>query len=122
VCQSCTTGIAGIAIEPVNDGNCESVVLFLIEWVSDGEAEARRYLAGQVEPDGASLIATSGSNVIGYATIMWESSYAGFRDRGIPPVHHLAVAGPFRRRRSRHRLMDAVEQLPRDRHRHLRHH
>jgi len=32
-----------------------------------------------------------------------ESGYAGFRRRGIPPVHQVAVAGPFRRRGTRHR-------------------
>ena len=37
-------GIPGIAIQPVDEGNSESAVRFLIEWVSDGEAEARRYL------------------------------------------------------------------------------
>lgn len=38
-------GIPGIAIQSVDEGNPESAVRFLIEWVSDGEAEARRYLA-----------------------------------------------------------------------------
>jgi hypothetical protein len=37
--------ISGIAVEPVDEGNSESAVRFLIEWVSDGEAEARKYLA-----------------------------------------------------------------------------
>ena len=59
-------GIPGIAVQPVDEGNSESAVRFLIEWVSDGEAEARRYLADHAEPDGASLIATGGSDVIGY--------------------------------------------------------
>ena len=108
-------GIPGIAIEPVDDGNWESSVQFLIEWVSDGEAEARRYLTEHAEPDGASLIATSGSDVIGYAAIVWKSNYAGFRSHGIPLVHQIAVAGPFRRQGVATVLMDAVEQLARDR-------
>ena len=55
-------GIPGIAaaVQSVDEGNSESAVRFLIEWVSDGEAEARRYLADHAEPDGASLIATRG--------------------------------------------------------------
>jgi len=115
VCQSSAMGIPGIAIEPVDDGNSESAVRFLIEWVSDGEAEARSYLAEHEEPDGASLIATSGSDVAGYIAIVWESNYAGFRSRGIPLVHQIAVAGPFRRRGVATLLMDAAEQLARDR-------
>jgi hypothetical protein len=90
-------GIPGIAVQLVDEGNSESVVRFLIEWVSGGEAEARRYLAEHAEPDGASLIATAGSDVIGYVAIVWESGYAGFRSRGIPLIHQLAVAGPSRR-------------------------
>jgi GNAT superfamily N-acetyltransferase len=108
-------GIPGIAIEPVDDGNSESAVRFLIEWVSDGEAEARRYLADHAEPDGASLIATGGSDVIGHAAIVWESNYAGFRSRGIPLVHQIVVAGPFRRRGVATLLMDAAEQVARHR-------
>jgi GNAT superfamily N-acetyltransferase len=88
---------------------------FLIEWVSDGEADARSYLADHAEPDGTSLIATRGPDVIGYAAIVWESDYAGFRSRGIPLVHQIAVAGPFRQQGAATLLMDAAEQLARSR-------
>jgi len=108
-------GIPGIAIQPVDDDNSESTVRFLIDWVSDGEPEARRYLAEHAEPDGASLIATGGSGVLGYVAIVWESNYAGFRSRGIPLVHQIAVAEPFRRRGVATLLMDAAEQQARDR-------
>jgi GNAT superfamily N-acetyltransferase len=56
-----------------------------------------------------------GRDVIGYAAIVWVSSYAGFRSRGIPLIHQVAVAGPFRRRGVATLLMDAAEQLARDR-------
>ena len=108
-------GIPGIAVQIVDEGNSESVVRFLIEWVSDGEAEARRYLADHAEPDGASLIATTGSDIIGYVAIIWESDYAGFRSRGIPLIHQLTVAGPSRRQGVATLLMDPAEQLVRDR-------
>jgi GNAT superfamily N-acetyltransferase len=107
-------GIPDVAVQPVDGSNSEPTVRFLIEWVSDGEAEARRYLADHAEPDGASLIATDGSDVIGYVAIVWESNYAGFRRRGIPLVHQIAVAGPFRRRGVATLLMGAAEQLARD--------
>ena len=64
---------------------------------------------------GASLIALDGPEVIGYVAIVWGSNYAGFRHRGIPLVHQIAVAGPFRRRGVATLLMDAAEQLARDR-------
>jgi GNAT superfamily N-acetyltransferase len=104
-----------IAIQLVDGGNSESAVRFLTEWVSDGAAEARRYLADHAEPDGTSLIATSGSDAVGYVAIVWESSYAGFRSRGIPLVHQIAVGEPWRRRGVATLLMDAAEQLARDR-------
>lgn len=108
-------GLDGIAIQLVDEGNSKSVVRFLIEWVSDGEDEARGYLADHAEPDGSSLIATSGSDAVGYAAIVWESSYAGFRSRGIPLVHQIAVGEPWRRRGIATLLMDAAEHLARDR-------
>jgi len=86
-------GISNIAVQPVGDGNSESTVRFLIEWVSDGEAEARSYLADHAEPDGTSLIATDGSDISGYVSIVWESNYAGFRSRGVPLVHRRGRPG-----------------------------
>ena len=108
-------GPDGIAIQLVDDGNSGSAVRFISEWVSDGEDEARRYWADHVEPGGSSLLATSGSDAIGYVAIVWESNYAGFRSRGIPLVHQIAVGEPWRRRGVATLLMDAAEQLARDR-------
>lgn len=107
--------VSGIVVQVVGEGSFEASIRFLIEWVSDGEAEARRYLADHAEPHGASLVALRGRDVIGYAAIVWESGFAGFRDRGIPLVHQVAVAGPFRRRGVATLLMDAAEQLARER-------
>jgi len=115
ICQSCAMGVSGIVIEPVGEGNFEASVRFLIEWVTGGEAEARGYLADHAEPEGAGLVATHGRDVVGYAAILWEPNFAGFRDRGIPLVHQVAVAGRFRRRGVATLLMDGVEQLARER-------
>ena len=104
-------GDPGIVVQPVGEGNFEASVQFLIGWVSDGAAEARAYLADHAEPEGASLIAVHGDDVAGYAAILWESNFDGFRDRGIPLVHQLAVAGPLRRQGVATLLMDAAEQL-----------
>jgi GNAT superfamily N-acetyltransferase len=108
-------GVPGFAVAAVDGSNVESAVRFLTEWVSDGEAEARRYLADHAEPEGTSLVAVSGHDVAGYVAIVWESNFAGFRDRGIPLLHQIAVAGPFQRQGVATLLMDAAEQLARDR-------
>ena len=87
----------------------------LIKWASDRQAGARRHLADHAEPDDASLIATCSAHVIRYAGVVRESGYAGFRRRGIPVVHRVAVAGPFRRRSvAALRIEDAAGQLARD--------
>jgi hypothetical protein len=93
VCQSCAIGISRIAVWPAGEGNSEQAVGFHAEWVCDGQAEARRYLAGHSEPEGTSLVATRGPEVIGLAAILCELDYGGFRYRGIPLVHQVAVAG-----------------------------
>jgi GNAT superfamily N-acetyltransferase len=111
LCQSCAMSDPGIVVHPVGEGNFEASVQFLIGWVSDGAARARAYLADHAEPAGASLIAVHGDDVAGYAAIVWESNFDGFRDRGIPLVHQLVVAGPFRRQGVATLLIDAAEQL-----------
>ena len=78
--------------------NYAAAVRFLAGWVSDDEADARKHLADHGGEDGASLASVQGHRVIGIASILWMSNYAGFAERGIPLVHQLAAAGPFRRR------------------------
>ncbi len=78
--------VSGIVVQPVGEGNFEASVQFLMDWVSDGKAEALRYLADHAEPEGTSLVAMRGQEVVGYVAILWESNFAGFRDRGIPLV------------------------------------
>jgi len=108
-------GVSGIVVQPAGAGNAAASVRFLAEWVVGDDAEARTYLADHAEPDGVGLVATRGRDVVGYVAILWESNFAGFRDRGIPLVHQVAVAGPFRRRGIATLLMDAAERLARER-------
>jgi GNAT superfamily N-acetyltransferase len=61
------------------------------------------------------LVAAHGHDVIGYTAIVREPDYGGFRSRGIPLIHQVAVAGPFRRQGVVTLLMDAAGQLARDR-------
>jgi GNAT superfamily N-acetyltransferase len=102
-------------IEPVCEDNVEAAVQFMVGWVSADEADARQHLADHAGEDGASLAAVRGQRVIGIASILWESNYAGFAERGIPLLHQLAVAGPFRRQGVAMMLMDAAENLARRR-------
>jgi GNAT superfamily N-acetyltransferase len=55
-----------------------------------------------------------GHDVVAYVAILWESNFTGVRDRSIPLVHQVAVAGPFRRQRVATLLMEATGQLARE--------
>jgi len=74
--------VPGLDVQLVGADNYELAVRFLAEWVCDGAGEARRYLADHTEPAGASLLAARGHDAVGYAAIVWEPDYAGFRRRG----------------------------------------
>jgi GNAT superfamily N-acetyltransferase len=99
----------------VCEENVEAAARFMVGWVSADEADARQHLADRAGEDGASLAAVRGQRVIGIASIVWESNYAGFAERGIPLLHQLAVAGPFRRQGVAMMLMDAAENMARHR-------
>jgi GNAT superfamily N-acetyltransferase len=102
-----------LTVQAAGEDNAEAVVRFLTQWVVDGDVAAREYLAGHAEPEGASLIAVRGAEVLGYVAIVWESNYEGFRSRGIPLLHQISVAEPYRRQGVATRLMDAAEGLAR---------
>src|ERR1700744_5929375 len=93
----------------------ESALRFLSAWATGGEAEARTYLADHSEPEGASLLAARDTDVLAYVAIVWESTYEGFRSRGIPLLHQISVAERYRRQGVATALMDAAEGLARDR-------
>jgi GNAT superfamily N-acetyltransferase len=105
--------LPNVVIQQVDKGTAERTVQFLVDWVSDSEPDAREHLAGHVGADGASLIAVRDQRVIGIVTILWESNYAGFRDRGIPLVHQITVAEPCRRQGVGMLLLAAAEELAR---------
>ncbi len=107
--------VSGIVVHPAGEGDFEASVQFLMDWVSDGKAGARRYLAGRAGPGGASVVATGGHDVVGYVAVVRESGFAGFRGRGIPLVRRVAVAGSFQRQGVAMLLMDAAGQLARER-------
>jgi GNAT superfamily N-acetyltransferase len=115
VCQCCVAGLPGVAVRLVDESNSAAAVRFLGEWLCEGESEARRYLTQHMEPDGISLIATSGGDAVGFVAIIWQSGYAGFRTRGIPLVHQISVSEPWRRRGVGTMLMDAAEKQAVDR-------
>jgi GNAT superfamily N-acetyltransferase len=108
-------GRPDVLIQPVSTGNAEPAVEFLTEWVTDSPAAAQEHLASHAGAAGASLVAVRSEQVIGIVSILWESNYAGFRDRGIPLVHQVSVAGPARRQGVATELLAAAEQLARDR-------
>jgi hypothetical protein len=62
-------GVPDTVVRGVGAGNTEPALRFLVDWVV-GEGEARAYLAGHTEPEGASLIATRGADVVGYVAIV----------------------------------------------------
>ena len=104
-----------VLIAPVAAENTGVAAGFLTEWVISHDAGAREYLAGHTADRGASLIAMQNGRVTGIVCTRWQSNYPGFRDRGIPLVHQLSVAEPFRRQGVATRLMDAMEELARSR-------
>ena len=115
VCQSCAMGISRIAVWPAGEVNSEQAVGSLAEWVCDGQAEARRYLAGHSEPEGTSLVATRGPGSSAWSRscgsrIMEGSGTAAFR-----LFTRLRWPGPFLRQGVATLLMDAAGQLARDR-------
>ena len=101
-------------IEPVSPGNDRATAEFLTGWVTDGPADAREYLASHTGDVGASLVAVGAGRVIGIVSVLWESNYAGFRDRGIPLVHQVSVARPARSQGVATQLLTAAEQRARD--------
>jgi GNAT superfamily N-acetyltransferase len=113
--------IEDVTIRPVGPALMQPTIRFLREWVTDSEASAVEHLEDHADGSGSSFVALlgekgeQGEQVVGIATIRWQSNYSGFRDRGIPLLHQISVAEPQQHQGIATRLMDAAEQAARAR-------
>ncbi|MEQ7128346.1 GNAT family N-acetyltransferase [Actinopolymorpha sp. B11F2] len=115
VVEPAVVATSNVSIKPVVPALLPPTIRFLTDWVTGSEAKADEHLEDHPSGGGSSFVAMHGDEAVGIATIRWESRYAGFRDHGIPLLHQVSVAGPFRRQGIATRLMDTAERLARDR-------
>jgi GNAT superfamily N-acetyltransferase len=71
----------------------------------------RRYLDEQDRGSRAVQVAAAGTECLGHVTVRWDSSYAPFRDKGIPEISDLIVLPRYRRQHVGTALMDAAESV-----------
>ena len=102
-------------IEPLAARANPATLRFLADWVTGDLDHAIEHLADHESGDGSSLVALEQHQVVGIATLRWQSNCPGFRNRNIPLLQQIAVAGPFRRLGIASALMDAAEVLARER-------
>ncbi len=69
------------------------------------------YLAEQKTGRRVVLVATVGGVFAGYVTLVWEPTYAYFRQRAIPEVQDLNVLPAYRRRGIATRLVGLAERI-----------
>jgi GNAT superfamily N-acetyltransferase len=70
-----------------------------------------RYVAEQGDDRRVVLVAWWGTDVCGYANVVWQPDYPLFREAGIPEIQDLNVLPAFRNRGIASRIMDAAEEV-----------
>ncbi len=70
----------------------------------------QQYLEEQDRGERVVLVAYSGESFAGYVTIVWQSDYPPFAEKGIPEVKDLNVLSAFRRHGVASALMDEAER------------
>ena len=73
------------------------------------EGQYRRYLCEQVAGTRTCFVATLDGQFVGYVTVNWRPTYAGFADLNIPEIQDLNVLAIFRRKGVASRLLDRAE-------------
>jgi GNAT superfamily N-acetyltransferase len=73
------------------------------------------YLAEQATGRRVVLVATTGGAFAGYVTLVWDPTYAYFRERLIPEVQDLNVLPTYRRRGIATQLVALAERIAADR-------
>ena len=73
------------------------------------EIQYRRYLHQQVAGTRTCFVATIDGQFVGYVTVNWRPTYAGFADLNIPEIQDLNVLTTYRRKGIASRLLDHAE-------------
>ena len=74
-----------------------------------------RYLKEQSNGERVTLVAFVRDQFAGYLNVVWQPSYAPFRESGIPEIQDFNVLPQFRRKGIGTQLMDRAEQLAAER-------
>lgn len=93
-----------------DDPNAISAAFTAIGWHKPA-SQFVLYLAEQATGRRAVLVATLDGIFVGYTTLVWQPSYAYFRDRGIPEIQDLNVLPPYRRNGIATRLVGMAERI-----------
>jgi GNAT superfamily N-acetyltransferase len=107
-----------ISVESMSSAHAEELphAFAALGWPGKGADLYRRYLAEQDDGVRVALVASAGSLLAGYVTVLWRSGYLPFREAGIPEIQDLNVLPQFRRQHVGTALLDAAESAIKARH------
>ena len=91
-------------VEPVG-----SLFKDIIYW-GDTTPVLKGYFNQQLKGERVILLGYSDKDFAGYVTIMWQSEYPPFAEKGVPEINDLRVLPAFRRRGVASALMDEAEK------------
>ena len=75
-----------------------------------------RYFSEQRDKKRLVLVAFVDHNFAGYVTVVWQSDYPSFKDKGIPEVVDLNVLPKFQHKKVGSTLMDNAEEIIKQQH------
>ncbi len=101
---------ADLTIRPMTERDIDGIVRTFAVW-NKPRAQYQRYLNEQLMGERTVLVAWRGNKVVGYVTIVWESSYEPFRRQGIPEIVDLNVMTEYQRQGIGTALIHAAERV-----------
>ncbi len=105
---------AEIAIRKMTERDVDEITRTFAVW-HKLRAQYQRYFSEQLMGDRLVLVAWCGRKVVGYVTVVWESTYEPFRRAGIPEIVDLNVITEYQRRGIGTALIHAAEEAARQR-------
>lgn len=99
-----------LILRNIEEGDCEELAKTFSNHAYKVAQIYKAFLEENYKGKSDTIVACYKGKLVGYATIVWESTYEAFEEEGIPEIKDIEVLDGYRQKGIASKLMDILEE------------